>query len=165
MKANDLFALMPRPLAVEILEYTFTSDKEIYTAVLDMVAQARKVRPIFLQRMPRTERFDSMATALSRPGLDMAAENLIRNWLLKKHTALLAEFLDGLNIEHEKGVVESLPETVEDTKLQQTVDKLLEKYPESVVTVYLYAFNQMNETRWINLDLILETDSRLQFNL
>ena len=164
MKANDLFALMPQPLAVEIIEFAFANDKEIYMAVADMVAQARKVRPVFLQRMPRKERFEAMAVSLSRPALDMAAENVIRNWLLKKHTALLEEFLDGLKIKHEKGVVETLPETVDDTLLEQTVQQLLEKYPENVVTVYLYAFNQMNETRWANLDLILDSDPRLQFN-
>lgn len=164
MKANDLFALMPPALSVEILEFTFKEDKEIYNAVLDMVAQARKVRPVYLQRQGRKERFNAMAVALSRPGLEMAAENLIRNWLLKHHTDMLVAFLDALKIEHEKGVVEQLPEKVDDVVLQNAVQSLLEQYPDDHVAVYLYAFNQMNETRWPNLDLILESEPRLQFN-
>ena len=66
MKANDLFALMPRPLALDIVEFTFANDKEIYNAVLDMIAQAKKVRPVFLQRQARQERFETMVGALGR---------------------------------------------------------------------------------------------------
>jgi hypothetical protein len=162
MKACDLFAKMPRALAIEIVEFTFNDDKEIYGAVLEMVAQARKVRTIFLQRLPRRDRFAYIASALGRPSVEMAAENLIRNWLLKEKADLLADFLDALNIPHDKGVVENLPESVDDAVLQVTIEKLLDKYPHPVVAVYLNAFNHMNETRWPNLELYLECESRLE---
>jgi hypothetical protein len=164
VKANDLFALMPRALALDILEFTFTHDKEVYGAIVDMIAQARKVRPVFLQRQPKKERFESMVTALGRPQLDLAAENLIRNWLLKKHTELLTDFLDGLRIPHEKGVVETLPDTVDDATLQIVVENLLGKYPQDTVAIYLYAFSSMNQTRWKNLDTVLHSHPRLQFD-
>jgi hypothetical protein len=162
MKATELFILMPRKIVDEILDFTFTNDKEIFNLVLGAVAQARKLRPVYLQRQPRSQRFATIADTLGRPPLENAADNLIRNWLLKKHAALLVDFLDGLKIPHDQGTVESLPETVEDTTLQVTVDAVLSKHPHNVVAVYLHAFNQMNGTRWPNLDLILQSDSRLQ---
>lgn len=164
MKANDLFALMPRPLALDIVEFSCTNDKEVYNAVLEMVAQARKVRPVFLQRQARQERFESIVNALGRPNLEVAGENLIRNWLLKKHTAMLVEFLDALKISHDKGVVEHLPETVDDAALQSAVDGLLAKYPQDTVAIYLYAFNSMNETKWKNLESTLHSHPKLQFD-
>src|SRR5262245_2811083 len=164
VKANDLFALMPRPLAVDIVEFTFANDKEVYNAVLDMIAQAKKVRPVFLQRQARQERFESMVGALGRPNLELAGENLIRSWLLKKHTAMLTEFLDALKIPHDKGVVEHLPDTVEDEALRLAVEGLLANYPQDTVAIYLYAFNSMNETKWKNLEATLHSHPKLQFD-
>jgi len=164
MKASEMFYIMPRSIVHDILDYTFNHDKEVYQVVLGSVAQARKVRPIYLQRQPRNERFAAMADSLSRPALENAADNLIRNWLLKKHASLLTEFLDGLKITHNKGMVDSLPDAVDDAALQMTIEAILAKYSHDVVAVYLNAFNYMNGTRWPNLDLMLQSEPRLQLN-
>jgi len=164
MKAFELFATMPLPLAADILEFTQSQDRDLYQAVLEMVAQTRKVRPVFLLRQPKSQRYETITHTLSRPAVDMAAENLIRTWLLKKHTALLETFLNSLDIAHENGVVENLPTTVEDDALHASVEKLLTAYPADIVAVYLWAFCQMNETTWENLDLLLHTDDRLMLS-
>ncbi len=162
MNAHELFGSIPSTLAAEILEYTFSNDKPLYHATLDAVAQARKVRSVFMERQPRAERHATMAAYLSRPNLEVAADSLLRNWLLKSHTDLLADFLDALKIKHEKGVVEQLPPSVEDATLQAAVEGLLSKYSNEIVTIYLHAFHQMNETRWPNLEAMLKNDPRLQ---
>ena len=162
MKAYQVFGGLSPALSGEILEFAYSTDKTLYRTALDAVAQLRKVRPIYLERQPRTERHTSMATALSRPGLDLAADGLIRNWLLKKNTNMLTEFLDSLNITHDKGVVEDLPATVEETALEKAVEALLAKYPAETVAVYLHAFHEMNEGKWSNLAAHIETDPRLQ---
>jgi hypothetical protein len=97
-----------------------------------------------------------------RPTLDLVTGNLIRAWLLKKYNAMLVDFLDALGLPHKEGVVESLPEAMDDAKLQAAVEKLLAKYPGEVVAVYLNAFNGMNEVDWPNLKKTLETEPRLQ---
>ena len=96
MKAHELFAAISPTLATEILEYTFANDKPLYRATLDAVAQARKVRTVFMERQPRAERHATMGAVLARPSLEVAADGLLRNWLLKSHTSLLADFLDAL---------------------------------------------------------------------
>jgi hypothetical protein len=103
-----------------------------------------------------------MLSALTKPNLDAAAGALIRAWLVKKHQAMLADYLNALEIRNENGVVDDLPATVEDTKLKLAVESLLAKYPHEIVAVYLNAFNDMNATGWLNLKALLETDSRLQ---
>jgi hypothetical protein len=161
MKSHQLFAVIPPALANEILEYNFANEKKLYHAALEAVGQLRKVRAVFLERQPRTERHATMTSALTRPALELAADTLLRTWLLKKHTALLTDFLDALKIAHEKGAVENLPPSVEDGALQAAVDGLLAKHPPEIVVLYLHAFNDMNEMRWPNLDTMLQNDPRL----
>ena len=75
---------------------------------------------------------------------------------------MLTSFLEKLEIEHEEGMVDDLPETMSDEKLNGAVDILLEKYDRELVAVYLTAFNASNEDRWDNLDSLLAGDERLQ---
>jgi hypothetical protein len=99
---------------------------------------------------------------LTKPQMDGAAGALLRAWLLKKHKAMLVDYLNALSIANEEGVVEDLPPTVDDAKLKAAVDLLLGKYPHEVVAVYLNAFNDMNNANWANLKTMLETEARLQ---
>ena len=59
-------------------------------------------------------------------------------------------------------MVDDLPETMSDEKLNGAVDMLLEKNDRELVAVYLIAFNASNEDRWDNLDSLLADDERLQ---
>jgi len=162
MTSHELFAAIPATLATDILEFNQTNDKKLYHAALEAIAQSRKVRPVFLERQPRPERYSAMITSLSRPALAMAADSLLRNWLLQKHSALLGDFLDALGIKHEKGVVEELPKAVDDAALRTAVETLLAKHPPEAVAVYLHAFNFMNAESWTNLDTLLQTMPELK---
>ncbi|MGA2864817.1 MAG: hypothetical protein ABSF95_10045 [Verrucomicrobiota bacterium] len=162
LSSHELLGFMSPNLALEILTYAFDSDKPLYRAALNAVAEARKVRPVFLGRQPRAQRHTAMLATLMRPALDLVTGNLIRAWLLKKYNAMLVDFLDALGLPHKEGVVESLPAAMDDAKLQAAVEKLLAKYPGEVVAVYLNAFNGMNEVDWPNLKKTLETEPRLQ---
>jgi hypothetical protein len=126
------------------------------------VADARKLRPVFLERQPRPQRHATMLTTLARPALDLVASNLLRVWLLKKHRQMLADFLDALGIPHQDGVVDELPSAMDEAKVRAAVDVLLAKHPPEVVAVYLHAFSEMNTVGWPSLKPMLETDPRLQ---
>jgi len=153
---------MSPALAQEIITYAYDSDKPLYKATLQAVADARKVRYVFMERQPRTDRHSAMVATLSKPGLEAVTANLVRTWLLKKYKGMLVDFLNGLEIKHEDGVVEDLPASVPDDKLKSAIDTLLGKYPPEVVAVYLNAFNDMNEVDWPNLKKMLAEDKRLQ---
>jgi hypothetical protein len=163
LTSHELFGFMSPPLALRILEHTHQHNKELYRSALAAVAEARKLRPAFFERRPRTARHAEMTTMLSRPRLELVAANLLREWLMKQETPMLADFLDKLAIPHKDGAVDNLPATVEDGNLKAAVDLLLSKYPPEEVAVYLNAFYTMNDARWANLEIMLKEDSRLQF--
>jgi len=162
LTSHELLGFMSPALATDILQFTFESDKPAYKATVAAVAQAKHVRPVFLERQPREARHVTMLTVLTKPLLDSAAAALLRAWLVKKHKAMLMDFLNALDIPNEEGVVEDLPTAVDDAKLKAAVEIILGKYTPEVVAVYLNAFNDMNTANWPNLKTMLENDARLQ---
>ena len=162
LTSHELIGFMSPGLATEVLETAFQNDREVYRATLQAVAQARKVRPVFLERQPRKDRHQQMLTILSRASMEVAAGSLIRGWLMASEREMLKEFLDALGITHKDGAVDDLPAAVGNDELKAAVDALLAKHSHEKVAVYLQAFYRMNEAGWENLKAILETDSRLQ---
>jgi hypothetical protein len=162
LTSHELFGFMSPNLANEILSFTHESDKPTYKTTLAAVAQARHVRPVFLERQPRAQCHAAIISTLSRPALEAVAAGLIRVWLVKKQRQMLVDFLNALGLPNNEGVVEDLPATMDDAKLKTAIDTLLAKYPGEAVAVYLNAFNDMNEANWANLKTMLEGDKRLQ---
>jgi hypothetical protein len=162
LTAHELLGFMSPALALDILTYTHENDKPLYRATLSAVAEARKLRPVFLERQPKPQRHAAMIATLARPALETVTNALLRGWLLKKHKTMLTDWLDSLEIKHEDGVVEQIPPTMDDAKLRTAVDALLAKYPPETVAVYLHAFNEMNEQEWPNLTTMLNSEPRLQ---
>jgi hypothetical protein len=163
LSSHELFGFMSPPLASRIVEHAFETNKELYRTALTAVADARKVRPVFLERQPRTQRHAEMIAMFARPRLELVSANLIRDWLMKKQQPMLVDFLNALNIPHKEGTVDDLPSTMDDQKLRPAVDQLLAKYPPEEVATYLNAFYSMNDLHWENLDAMLKADPRLQF--
>jgi hypothetical protein len=160
LSCHELFGFMPAPMATEILDYAYNSDKEVYRATLKAVADARKLRPVFFERKPRTERHKEMLAMLSSPRLEEIAANLLRTWLTKTQTPMIVDFLNSLGIAHKEGVVDDFPPEVEDAKLTAAVDSLLAKYPPEKVAVYLNTLSKTSVS-WENLQKMLEQEQRL----
>jgi hypothetical protein len=163
LTSHELFGFMSPALGARIIEFAHDENKDLYRAALHAVAEAKKLRPTFFERSPRVARHAEMAAMLSRPRLEIVAANLLREWLMKKQTAMLADFLNTLGIALKDGAVDDLPESIEDAKLNAAVETLLGKYPAEEVAVYLNAFYTMNEVHWPNLEAMLKTAPRLQF--
>ena len=155
---------MSPKMANQILDDTQANNREVYRALVASMAQAQKMRPVFIGRQPKERRHKSFVQMLSRAGSEEHAGNLIRGWLFKEHKDVLTGFLDKLGIEHEEGMVNDLPESISDDALNAAVNLLIEKYDRELVAVYLTAFNASNENRWGNLDALLAEDERLQFH-
>lgn len=163
LTSHELLGFVSSSLANEILDFACETDKATYKTVVAAVAQARHLRPVFLERQPRPQRHATILATLTRPSMEMMAGTLLRAWLVQKQKPMLVDFLTSLGIENKDGVVEDLPATMADEKLKGAVESLLAKYPHEAVAVYLNAFNDMNEANWPNLKAMLETEPRLQF--
>lgn len=162
LAAHEIFAFMSPPLALQIIEQAHEHDRDGYRNLVKAVAEFRRVRPLFLERQPRAERHKHVAESLARAKLELQAIGLLQSWLLKAQSAMLADFLNALEIKHENGAVDSLPESAEDAKLNPAIEALLAKYPRETVAVYLRAFNDLSHADWKNLAALLDNDPRLQ---
>jgi hypothetical protein len=161
---HELIGFMSPKMANRILEDTQANNREVYRALVASMAQAQKMRPVFIGRQPKERRHKNFVQMLSRAGSEEHAGNLIRGWLFKEHKDVLTGFLGKLGIEHEEGMVNDLPESISDDALNGAVNLLIEKYDQELVAVYLTAFNASNENRWSNLDTLLAEDERLQLH-
>jgi len=126
MTLNEIIGFVSPELANEILDDVFATDKALYKTISAEVAAALRLRPVFFEQKARSERNKIILDMLTRPRMQATAASLLRGWLVKTEAPMLSDFLDTLGIKHKGGVVEDFPENVDEAKINQGVDKLLE---------------------------------------
>jgi hypothetical protein len=153
---------MPESTCTAMLADLFENEKPLYKNLIENLAKQRKLRPVFVERKPRPERFAWIKDALGRKQNEPVAANLLQIWLVSRHSSMLCDFLDSLGIKHdENGTVENIPPQPEKPALETAVGALLAKYDPSIVAVYLHAFQALDETGWPLLNEIIAADARL----
>ena len=163
LKPHDIFARMSPPVATELLHFLFEKEKPLFKATVDSLAQARKLRPLFVERKPKWERFAWIRENLGRKQNEAIAAHLLQIWLVGAQSKLLCDFLDGLGIAHdENGTLENLPPAPPVADLGRAVEELLKNHAQGVVAVYLNAFQALDENGWSSLAELIESDPRLQ---
>jgi hypothetical protein len=164
MTPNDIFLQMPETTCSALLGEIYENEKPLYKNLIENLAKQRKLRPVFIERKPRVERFAWMKEALGRRQNEAIAANLLQIWLVSRHSPMLCDFLDSLGIKHDtNGTVEDIPPQPEKPALEAAVATLLEKYEPAIVAVYLHAFQALDQNGWPLLDEIIAADPRLQF--
>ena len=162
VRSSELFAQMSPGLAGEIFAYLQTNARPTYGLAVQALAAARRLRPVFIERKPRAERYAWLQTALGRPASDPIAANLLQTWLTGAQGPMLCDFLDALGIAHDgKGNIDAVPPCPGAEPLCAAVDKLLATYPAETVKVYLHCFLTMDPDHWEPLAEQLATDPRL----
>jgi len=146
-----------------MLDWFREHQRAVYKNAVATLAQDRKLRPIYVQQKSLAEQYAWLLKTLCLKPCDTIGEHLLQAWLMKKETAMLADFLNALGIPQKDGVVDDLPATVENAKLTAAVENLLAAYPAEEVAVYLHAFYTMNQIQWPNLEAMLKSEPRLQF--
>ncbi len=166
MAPHEIFAQMTPATASSIFSFLFENEKKLYKAAIESLAKQRNLRPIFVERKPREERFTWMQGALGRKASDGVGAHLLQIWLIGEQSKLLCAFLDGLGIEHdENGTVEELPSAPALEKLAGVVDSLLAENDPQVVAVYLHTFQALDDQGgWSTLGELLEKEPRLKLS-
>lgn len=163
MTPNEIFARMPASTATALFSHIFEKEKPLYKNLIETLAKQRKLRPVFVERKPRPERYAWIKEALGRKANDGVAAHLLQIWLVGQHSDLLCDFLDALGIKHDdNGTVDELPPPPPREQLEPAISSILEKHDRGVVSVYLHAFQAMDENPWPSLDEILQSDERLR---
>ena len=163
LQPHEIFARMPEPVSEQLLGYLFEKEKPLYKATIDTLTKQRKLRPVFVERKPRTERHAWMRDVLGKKANESVAAHLLQIWLVGAHAKLLCDFLDALGIAHdENGTIEELPSAPEKSKLSAAIEGLYASHDPGVVAVYLHAFQALDEKGWSTLEELLAEDPRLK---
>lgn len=162
MTSQALFARLPSAQSVGILEWLYENDRPAYKSCVELLATRRKLRPVFIERKPRTERHAWIAEVLAKPANGDIATEILQSWLLTAQSQMILDFLDMLKIPHDgKGLIETLPPEPPDAEVDRAVEKLLETYPQHAVMIYLNIFTSMNLTEWPHLRGLLTSNPLL----
>lgn len=160
---NDIFARMPPAVAAQLLAHLHENEKPLYKATIDTLAKQRKLRPVFIERKPREERFAWLREMVSKKQNADVAAHLLQIWLVGAQSKLLCDFLDALGIAHdENGTIEEMPEAPAKEALVKAIDECFAKHDPQVVAVYLNAFQALDDKGWPTLAELLAEDPRLR---
>ena len=162
-QTNEIFAKMPAATAASLFTHLGEKEKDLVKVTIDSLAKQRNLRPVFVARKPKLERFAWMQEALGRNQNAGVAARLLQIWLVGAHAKLLCDFLDGLGIAHDaNGTIEALPPAPAKADLVKAIEPLFSKHDPAVVAVYLHAFQALDDQGWATLAELLTEDSRLQ---
>ena len=161
MTAHDIFSGLTPAEAHEFFESLNEANKPAYKGVLQATASRRNLRPVFLERKPRTERHVWVQGVLARPANEELSLEVLQNWLLGSQRAVLGDFLDACGIAHEEGLIDDIPPQPAREKVDAAVDAIAVKHSPLAVKIYLNLFQPMDAGAWPDLDALLVIDPRL----
>jgi hypothetical protein len=161
---HEIFARMPASSTEQLFTFLHDQEKRLYKATIETLAKQRKLRGVFIERKPRVERHAWMRDALGKKVNEDVAAQLLQIWLVSAHSGMLCDFLDHLGIPHDdNGTISEVPAAPTREKLEAATTALLEKHDPAVVTVYLHAFQALDDAGgWPTLDALLAEDARLK---
>ncbi|MEM9080418.1 MAG: hypothetical protein AAGC74_07005 [Verrucomicrobiota bacterium] len=163
MKAHEIYKAVDPEIIHNMFQWMRAEDRKLYKSTVAGLAQARKLRPIYIEKKSVKDQIDFMHKLLGQKNQDLVGEHLLQVWFMKGQQDLLRTFCDRMDIEHDGNgqVTGDLPEKLADDKLADTVDRLLEMFDPKLVTLYLRVFNIQTEDGWDNLSKVLAEDERL----
>ncbi len=162
---NEIFARMAPEVAAELFNFLSENEKPLYKATINTLATQRKLRPVFIERKPRPERHVWMQENLGRKQSEAVAGHLLQIWLVGAQSKLLCDFLDGLGISHDdNGTIDTLPPAPLKAELARVIESLQTNHNPAVVSVYVNAFQALDDTGWSTLAELIAEDPRLRLD-
>jgi hypothetical protein len=111
MRAHQIIAGLSPEAFERVMESLRAEAPDAIHSTTVAAAAVLRFRPKFLLKQPPKKRLGSIKGAMSRPGANDLAEELLAVYFLKCRLALLTEWLDLMGLEHEDGILtqEELP--------------------------------------------------------
>lgn len=163
MQSHELFKTMPAELSQGIIQYLRDDERDVYKSVIASLAVQKKLRPVFISRRPLDKQIEWVISTLSSKLGNDVGEQVIQVYLMKAHNEMLCDFLNALEIEHEEGAVDVLPEELDAEAVKTAVDGLLDKYPPPAVSLYMRVFQTQRPDGWPAIGELIENDARLKW--
>ncbi len=165
MTANQLLQAVGPELRQEIVSYLQTEQRAAYRAVIQNLAAARRLRPVFVQSKSKAEQSAWLLDQLRLRGNEDVTAQILQIWLLKGQPKMLVSFLDAAGIAHNgEGEVEELPEDIAEDKAEAAIAALLADYPEKKVALYLHMFQMQKPEGFSGIAAAIEKRPELKLN-
>jgi hypothetical protein len=164
VNAHELYTAVDPALVTQILDWFRANDRNVYRSAVATLAANRKLRPVFVEKKSMVEQYAWIHKTLKLKPCDTIGEHLMQAYLMSAQQPLLAMFCDDMGIPHDgKGsVTGELPKTLDTTRLDTTVERLVDVFDPKLVTVYLHCFNMQIPTGYPELSNKLAADPRLK---
>jgi len=117
-----------------------------------------------VQKKSLPEQYVWVQKTLQIRACDAIGEQLMQAYLMAAQQKMLGMFCDGLGIEHDgKGSVSgALPRELDEKKLDETIEKLVDVFDPKIFTLYLLCFNMQVAGGYAALTEKLTSDERLK---
>lgn len=139
-----------RKLAAESLYHGERSESRARREADAAVAKAIRFREVAVRKLSVDKRVDYVVRAVHPD--DALASSLVLALHLERRVALLATFLDALEIPHEGGMIsEDVDPDLSTDRLATAAEALYEKFDEAEVDLYLASLLALDPDSWSNL--------------
>lgn len=161
---------MPAEQALRFCRGLHASAPKSYAQALALAGAAMRARPIFLKKQPFDRRAEAIRRALARVASNELAEEFLAVYFLECRKNLLVEWLDGLGIAHEEGILnDSEVPAPDDAALRKAVDAFRvgkasteQEPPQEELAdreLLLHAFSAQTSIQWPVLEELLSANA------
>jgi len=156
MRPNQIFASMSPERATEFFQKLNEESPESFLQCVHAAAATIKARPRFVMKQPFPKRANAVRRALARLAAEPLAEEMLAVYFLHVRNELLCEWLDGLGIEHEEGVLQGdAPPCPPEADLEKQVGTFRGVDDDADRELLLQAFAAQSAIDWPALDALL----------
>jgi len=156
MRPYQIFAAMESEATQSFFNGLAEGSPVMYAQLVHAAAAAMKSRPAYVKKLSADKKANAMRRALARVGADPLAEEMLAVYFLECRKELLAEWLDGLGIEHEDGSLKAdAPAQPDEAKLTEFVASFRQGDGAADRELLLRAFNAQSAIDWPTLEALL----------
>jgi hypothetical protein len=157
VRSNEIFARMTPAQAQAFLADLRQEAPTVGQMALAVAANSFRLRLEYLRRQPRAKQAEWLRKALARSAMAGAAEEILAEYFLGHHKALLIEWLDAIGIKHEDGVLtDPAPACPDLETLQRAVEAFRRGDNPERRNLLLAAFASQSAIDWPALDQLLQ---------
>jgi len=129
------------------------TEKQLLFATL---AKAKNLREIFVRKSPVERLVNWTATTLSLP--DQIVDELLKQYLLQEHRAVIVSFLESLKIPHSAGMIEENFDlaTLTNDRVQESARSLLTSADRAGAELYL-KYLVLQGGPWAGIEEVMPT--------
>lgn len=157
VSANRVWRQLPYEIRVAVCQVYWAevkgTEKQFLFATL---AKAKNLREIFVRKSPMERLVNWTASTLSLP--DALVDDLLKQYLLKEHRAVIIRFLELLEIPHSEGMIEEDFDyaTLKNERVQEAARSLLASADRTGAELYL-KYLVLQGGPWTGVEEILPT--------